>query len=64
MANWCRIPALICGYVLKSKIDRSRGALTGRGLAVAGIACAWAWLALLLVLMLIGASSSGGASSY
>ena len=58
------LPALICGYVAKGRIDRSQGALTGRGLAVAGIACAWAWLALLVLMLVIGASSTGGTGTY
>ena len=31
------IPAVICGHMALSKIDKSRGTLTGRGKAVAGL---------------------------
>ena len=31
------IPAIICGHVSVSKINQSRGRLTGKGLAVAGL---------------------------
>ncbi|MBI4259673.1 MAG: DUF4190 domain-containing protein [Actinobacteria bacterium] len=41
--------ALIFGYVAKGQIDRSGGAQGGRGMAVAGIALGWAWLALILL---------------
>ncbi len=39
--------ALVFGYVALSKIKRSGGALTGRGMALAGVILGWAWLALL-----------------
>ncbi len=35
------IPALICGYSARRKIDAAGGALGGRGLAMAGIILGW-----------------------
>jgi DNA-directed RNA polymerase subunit RPC12/RpoP len=42
------IPAIICGHVAVSNINRSRGTLTGKGLAIAGLVIGYlsvfAWL--------------------
>jgi hypothetical protein len=62
------ILALIFGYVAKSKIDRSGGRESGRGMAIAGIVLGWIGvgiLAILLALVVIGAIiSSNDTSSY
>src|SRR3954453_23934730 len=50
------ILALVFGYMAKSQIDRSGGAETGRGTAVAGIVLGWIWVgiaALVIVLAVI-----------
>ena len=43
------IPAVICGHVAISKIDKSMGALVGRGKAVAGLIMGYVALALSLL---------------
>ena len=50
------IPALICGYSAKRKIDASGGGLGGRGLAMAGIILGWVALAFwTLIFVLVAA---------
>lgn len=41
------IPAIICGHVSRSKIEASRGALGGGGLAIAGLVMGYISIALL-----------------
>lgn len=47
------IPAIICGHVSVSNINRSQGTLTGKGLAIAGLVIGYlatfGWLLYLLV---------------
>jgi uncharacterized membrane protein len=43
------ILALVFGYVAKGQIDRSGGAQTGRGMAVAGIVLGWVGIGLLVI---------------
>jgi len=45
------IPAIICGHIALSKIERSGGALEGRGLAIAGFVTGYASLALILLMV-------------
>ena len=40
------IPALLCGYIAKHRIEESGGQLVGRGMAVAGIILGWTLLGL------------------
>jgi hypothetical protein len=42
------IAALICGFVALRQIRRSKGAQTGRGMAIAGIFFACVWLVILI----------------
>jgi uncharacterized protein DUF4190 len=56
------ILALIFGYMAKSQIDQSRGAQTGRGMAVAGIVLGWIGVAGVLLIILVVATA--GSSSY
>jgi Domain of unknown function (DUF4190) len=48
---WCLlvpgIVAIVLGYLALEQIDRSGGATTGRGMAVAGIILGWVGIALL-----------------
>ena len=46
------IPAIICGHVAMSRINGSGGALTGKGLAIAGFTIGYVSLFLLLPLLL------------
>ncbi len=46
------ILALAFGYVAKSQIDRSGGAQSGRGLAIAGIVLGWVGVAAFILFML------------
>lgn len=48
------ILALVFGYVAKNQIDRERGNLTGRGMAMAGIVLGWVEIGLLVVLFVAG----------
>jgi hypothetical protein len=60
------ILAVVFGYMGKKQIDRSGGAETGRGIAIAGIVIGWigvAFLALFIVLAIIGAITDSGTSS-
>jgi hypothetical protein len=57
--------ALIFGYVGKGQIDRSGGAQSGRGMAIAGIVLGWVgvgFLALIIVVAIISASTDSGSS--
>jgi len=45
------IPAVICGHVAKSRIARSAGALTGDGLALAGLITGYIGIALSLFVL-------------
>ena len=59
------ILAVIFGYVGKGQIDRSGGAQSGRGLAIAGIVLGWIGIGLLvifIVLAIIGAITDSGSS--
>ena len=60
------ILALIFGYMAKNQIDRSGGAESGRGMAIAGIVLGWIWVGLLvlfIVLSIIGSIADTGSSS-
>lgn len=48
------ILALVFGYVAKGQIDRSGGALGGRGMAIAGIVLGWIGVGILLLLLVVG----------
>jgi hypothetical protein len=55
------ILALVFGYVAKSQIDKSHGAQTGRGMAVAGIVLGWVgvgFLVLFILLAILGSATS------
>ena len=55
------ILALVFGYVAKSQIDKSHGAQTGRGMAVAGIVLGWVgvgFLVLFILLAVLGSATS------
>jgi hypothetical protein len=59
------ILALVFGYVGKGQIDRSGGAQSGRGLAIAGIVLGWVGigtLVLTIVLAIIGSLNDSGSS--
>jgi len=43
------IPAVICGHVALSKIKKSRGSLTGGGMAIAGLVMGYLSMGLLLI---------------
>ena len=45
------IPAVICGHVAHSRVKRSGGALTGEGLALAGLVTGYVGIALSLVVL-------------
>jgi len=45
------IPAIICGHVALPRINRSSGALTGRGLAIAGIAIGYVGTVIFLMII-------------
>ena len=45
------IPALICGYMAIPRIKRSSGALTGRGLAIAGLVVAYVGIVIQIVVL-------------
>lgn len=45
------IPAIICGHIAVSRINRSAGALSGKGLAIAGFITGYASLGLILLLL-------------
>jgi len=46
------IPAVICGHIAIPKIGQSNGSLTGRGLAIAGLALGYISIAVSIVFML------------
>ena len=46
------ILALVLGYMAKREIDASRGAVTGRGFAIAGIVLGWIGVGIFTLLML------------
>jgi hypothetical protein len=48
------ILALVFGYLAKGQIDRARGKLSGRGMAVAGIVLGWVQIAVLVILIVVG----------
>ena len=48
----CSVIALVLGYQARSEIDRSNGAIGGRGMAVAGIVLGWIGLAFGILLAL------------
>ena len=53
------ILALVFGYIAKSQIDNSRGAQSGRGMAIAGIVLGWVGIAaIVLVVIAVAADSS------
>jgi hypothetical protein len=55
------ILALIFGYIAKNQIDESRGAQSGRGMAIAGIVLGWigvGTLILVIILVIVGATSA------
>jgi hypothetical protein len=53
------ILALVFGYIAKSQIDNSRGAQSGRGMAIAGIVLGWVGVAsIVLVVIAVAADSS------
>jgi len=45
------VPAIICGHLACSRINRSGGELTGKGLAIAGFVTGYVSLAFLLLLL-------------
>jgi hypothetical protein len=47
----CAIPAIICGHLAYSRIKRSGGALTGEGMALAGLITGYIGIAIGLVLI-------------
>lgn len=47
------ILALIFGYIAKGEIDRSGGAVGGRGLAIAGIVLGWVGVGILALILLV-----------
>lgn len=51
------IVAIVYGHSARREIDRSGGALSGRGLAVAGIILGWTGLAVFLIAMAWGWNS-------
>ena len=61
------ILALVFGYVGKKQIDRSRGAETGRGMAIAGIVLGWIGVVLAVVataLIIIAVAASDPSDSF
>jgi uncharacterized protein DUF4190 len=50
--------ALIFGFIALGQINQSGGRQGGRGLAVAGIICAFAWIALLVIAIIAVAADS------
>lgn len=48
------ILALVFGYMAKSRIDRSEGRETGRGMAIAGIVLGWIGIATLVIAIIFG----------
>jgi hypothetical protein len=58
------ILALVLGYAAKNQIDRSGGAESGRGLAIAGIVLGWVGVGTLVLVLLVfaAAATSGGTS--
>lgn len=60
------ILGLVLGYVARNEIRRSKGTLTGDGLALAAIVIGWIWtgLAVIVGLFWIGAISTSMASNY
>lgn len=49
------IPAIICGHLACSKIKRSSDAITGRGMALAGLIMGYISVALFVGLCVLGA---------
>jgi len=45
------IPAVICGHIAISKIKKSSGALTGGGMAIAGLVLGYVGIAIMVVLI-------------
>ena len=57
------ILALVFGYLAKGQIDRSAGAQSGRGLAIAGIVLGWigvAGTAFIILLLAVAIRQEGG----
>ncbi len=52
--------ALIFGYVAKAQIDKSNGAESGRGLAIAGIVLGWIGIATLLLVIVVFVAAQPG----
>jgi uncharacterized membrane protein len=50
------ILAVVFGHVALSQIKRSFGAITGRGMAIAGLVLGYVWLAFFLVFIVLGAT--------
>jgi hypothetical protein len=53
----CVLPAIVAivlGFTAKRRIDTSNGALTGRGMAIAGIVLGIVWIVLTALLFLSG----------
>ena len=46
------IPAVICGHISLSRIKESAGALTGRGMAIAGLVIGYIFIAVMVVALL------------
>jgi competence protein ComGC len=49
------IPAVICGHVAHSRINRSGGALTGSGMAITGLVTGYVSIALIVVMGMMAA---------
>jgi uncharacterized membrane protein len=56
--------ALVLGYRAKASIDRSEGAETGRGLAIAGIVLGWVQLALIMTLLAAALITASARSAH
>ena len=52
------IVAIVFGFIGLSRISRSGGARTGRGLAIAGIVLGFAWIAVIGVIVALSASGA------
>jgi hypothetical protein len=48
------ILALVFGYIAKNQIDKSGGAQSGRGMAIAGIVLGWVGVGILVLLIVVG----------
>ncbi|HTM20894.1 MAG TPA: DUF4190 domain-containing protein [Kofleriaceae bacterium] len=52
------ILAVVFGHIAISQINRSRGALTGKGMAIAGLVLGYVWLGFLVLGILIAAAGT------